>query len=147
VDANGLLTVSAREQRSGKEAKVTVQPSHGLTDDEVEKLVLESIEHARADFIGRRFIELINKTDTTIRHTEKGLADAGMLLTDDQRKRIGAALTEARNAMQRNDLDQLQEAADELSAATLPLAELLMNRVVKATLENRQMDQVDPEEP
>src|SRR5437588_8912824 len=61
VDANGLLTVSAKEQRSGKEMKVTVQPSHGLTQDEVENRVLESVEHARADFQARRFIELKNK--------------------------------------------------------------------------------------
>src|SRR5947209_8443564 len=63
VDANGLLTVSAREQRSGKEAKVTVQATHGLSQDEVERMVLESVEHAREDFHARRFIELKNKAD------------------------------------------------------------------------------------
>jgi Fe-S protein assembly chaperone HscA len=145
VDANGLLTVTAREQRSGKEAKVTVQPSHGLTDAEVEKFVLESVEHARADFSARRFIELRNKTDATIRHTEKALAEAGTLLTDAQRHRIDEALEGAGNAMQGNDVDRLQEAADQLGAATLPLAELIMNRVVKATLQDRQMEQVNPE--
>jgi molecular chaperone DnaK (HSP70) len=145
VDANGLLTVTAREQRSGKEAKVTVQPSHGLTDAEVENLVLESIEHARTDFTARRFIELKNKTDTTIRHTEKALAEAGGLLTDVQRQRIDLALTGARNAMQRSDVDLLQETADELGAATLPLAEFIMNRVVKKTLQDKHMDDVNPE--
>ena len=50
VDANGLLTVSAKEQRSGQEMTVTVQPSHGLSQDEVERLVLESVEHAHDDF-------------------------------------------------------------------------------------------------
>jgi molecular chaperone DnaK len=145
VDANGMLTVSAREQRSGKEAKVTVQPSHGLTDAEVEKLVLESVEHARADFTARRVIELRNKADATIRHTEKAIAQEA-LLTDDQRRRIDAALAWTRQAMQGDDVDRLQEASDELAGATLPLAEIMMNLVLKATLENRQMDQVDPEE-
>jgi Fe-S protein assembly chaperone HscA len=145
VDANGLLTVTAREQRSGQEAKVTVQPSHGLTDAEVEKLVLESIEHARADFTARRFIELKNKTDATIRHTEKALVEAGLVLSGAQRRRIDEALAAARHAIQGSDVDRLQEAADELSAATLPLAELIMNRVVKATLQDRQLEQVNPE--
>src|SRR5439155_6453053 len=93
VDANGLLTVSAREQRSGKEAKVTVQPSHGLTDAEVEQLVLDSIEHARTDFTARRFIELKNKADVTVRHTEKALADSGDQLSKAERQRIEEALT------------------------------------------------------
>jgi Fe-S protein assembly chaperone HscA len=144
VDANGLLTVTAREQRSGKEATVTVQPSHGLTDAEVEKLVLESVEHARADFTARRLIELRNKTDATLRHTEKGLGEAGNQLTDDQRRRIVAALAWTRQAIQGDDVDRLQEAADELAAATLPLAEIIMNRVVKATLQERKMEDVTP---
>jgi Fe-S protein assembly chaperone HscA len=145
VDANGLLTVSAREQRSGKEAHVTVQPSHGLTDAEVERLVLESVEHARADFSARRFIELKNKTDATIRHTEKALVEAGSHLSGAQRQRIGETLTEARDAMQGSDVDSLQRAADDLGAATLPLAELVMNRVVQATLQDKRMEEVQPE--
>jgi molecular chaperone DnaK (HSP70) len=145
VDANGLLTVTAREQRSGKEAKVMVQPSHGLTDAEVENLVLESIEHARTDFAARRFIELKNKTDAAIRHTEKALTEAGGLLTDAHRQRIDLALTGARNAMQGNNVDLLQEASDELGAATLPLAELIMNRVVKKTLQDKRMEEIKPE--
>jgi molecular chaperone DnaK (HSP70) len=145
VDANGLLTVSAREQRSGKEAHVTVQPSHGLTDSEVEKLVLESVEHARADFTARRFIELKNKTDADIRHTEKVLAEAGALLNGAQRLRIGETLSEARLAMQGSEVEALQRAADELGVATLPLAELIMNRVAKAALQDRRMEEVQPE--
>src|SRR5260370_30158323 len=77
VDANGILTVTAKEQRSGKEASVTVQPSHGLTNDEVERLVLESVDHAHEDFAARRFIELKTKADADLRHTEKALGQAG----------------------------------------------------------------------
>src|SRR5439155_26931737 len=100
VDANGLLTVTAKEQRSGQEAKVTVQPSHGLSNDEVEKLVLESVEHARTDFTARRLIELRNKADAEARHTEKGLASQGTRLSDAQRQRIEAALAVVRERIQ-----------------------------------------------
>src|SRR5437879_3200479 len=145
VDANGLLTVTAKEQRSGKEAKVTVQPCHGLTDDEVERLVLESIEHARADFGTRRLIELRNKADAEVRHTEKALAAQGANLAAEQRQRVEAAVTRTRQVIQGDDVDRLQEAADELASATAPLAELMMNAVVRSTLEGKKMEEVDPE--
>jgi Fe-S protein assembly chaperone HscA len=144
VDANGLLTVTAREQRSGQELKVTVQPSHGLSGDEVEKMVLESIEHAREDFGARRFIELKNKADADLRHTEKGLAAEGGNLSADERQWIDAAITRTRSAMQGDSGDQLQEALDELNKATLPLAERLMNNVVRSTLKDRAMAEVNP---
>src|SRR5262245_17299264 len=146
VDANGLLTVTAKEQRSGKEAKVTVQPSHGMTDEEVERLVLESVEHARADFSARRLIELRNKADAEVGHTEKALAAQGMNLPAEQRQRIEAAVTWARQAIAGDDVDRLQEAVDELASATAPLAERMMNAVVRSTLEGKKMEEVNPEE-
>src|SRR5207249_3225047 len=120
VDANGLLTVSAREQRSGKEAKVTVQPSHGLTNDEVEKMVLDSVDHARADFHARRMIELKNKADADLRHTEKALAAEGTSLSLEQRQSIEKAKEKVRAAMQGDNGDALHTALDELNQATLP---------------------------
>jgi Fe-S protein assembly chaperone HscA len=137
VDANGMLTVSAREQRSGKEAKVTVQPSHGLSEDEVERLVLESIENARADFQARRFIELKNKADADLRHTDKHLSEPGVTLSPEQRQRIDAAAAMTRTAMKGSDGDALQRALDELNAATNPLAEQLMNAVVRSALRGK----------
>jgi molecular chaperone DnaK (HSP70) len=143
VDANGMLTVSAREQRSGKEAKVTVQPGHGLSEEEVERLVLESIENARADFQARRFIELKNKADADLRHTEKSLGAEGISLTPDERERIAAAAALTRQAMQGTSDDALQQALDGLNAATLPLAEQLMNAVVRSTLRDKEPGAVD----
>jgi Fe-S protein assembly chaperone HscA len=143
VDANGLLTVSAREQRSGQEATVTVQPSHGLSQDEVERLVLDSVAHAREDFHARRFIELRNKADGDLRHTEKGLAASNVQLTPEQRQRIEIAAARTRTAMQGSDGDALQQALDELNAATLPLAEQLMNAVVKSTLAGKAAGELD----
>ncbi|MBI1918145.1 MAG: Fe-S protein assembly chaperone HscA [Planctomycetes bacterium] len=145
VDANGLFTVTAKEQRSGQEAKVTVQPSHGMTDDEVERLVLESIEHARADFSARRLIELRNKADAEVRHTEKALATQAANLPAEQRQRVEAAVTRTRQAIAGDDVDRLQEAVDELASATAPLAEMMMNAVVRATLEGKKMEEVNPE--
>jgi molecular chaperone DnaK len=143
VDANGLLTVSAKEQRSGQEAKVTVQPSHGLTADEVEKMVLESIEHAREDFNARRFIELKTKAQSDLRHTDKGLAAEGAQLPAEERKRIDAAIAWTRQALQGDSPDRLHEALDELNKATMLLAERMMNAVTLAVLKDRKAEDLD----
>jgi molecular chaperone DnaK (HSP70) len=137
VDANGLLTVSAKEQRSGQEMTVTVQPAHGLNEEEVERLVLESVEHAHADFTARRLIELKNKADGELRFTEKGLADAGGQIDVAERQRVEAAVAAVRAAKEANDPDRLQAALDGLAAATQPLAERMMNAVTSALAKGR----------
>lgn len=134
VDQNGILTVSATEQRSGARAQVTVQPAHGLTSDEVEKLVTESIEHAHDDFTARRLIELRNKAEADIRHTEKALAQAGDRLSQEQRGAIASATTALRAAVAGTDQAVLQRAIDAFAAATNPLATLLMNDVLRKSL-------------
>jgi molecular chaperone DnaK len=134
VDANGLLTVSAKEQRSGQEMAVTVQPAHGLSQDEVERLVLDSVEHAHADFTARRLIELKNKADAELRHTERGLAAAGSEIDAGERQQVEATVAAVRAAKDGIDPDTLQAALDGLAKATQPLAERMMNAVLKATL-------------
>ncbi|HXD85992.1 MAG TPA: Hsp70 family protein, partial [Urbifossiella sp.] len=134
VDQNGQLTVSAKELRSGAHAQVTVQPAHGLTNAEVEQLVNDSIENAREDFAARRFIELKNKAEADLRHTEKALAQAGNRLSASERTAIDGADGALRSAIAGSDLGTLQKAIDAFAAATNPLATSLMNEVVKQSL-------------
>jgi Fe-S protein assembly chaperone HscA len=145
VDANGLLTVTAKEQRSGQEAAVEVKAAHGLSPDEVERLVLESVEHAHEDFTTRRFIELKNKADADRRHTAKALALVGSELTDAQRARIDRATAALEAAAAGSDGDALQRASDEFNAATTPLAELQMNAAARAVLSGKTESQIDPD--
>jgi len=142
VDANGLLTVAAKEQRSGQAATVNVQP--GQSRDEVENLVLESVEHAHADFAARRFIELKNKATTDLRHTENGLRHKGHELSESQRQVIDEAAIAARAAMADTDVDALQRAVARLGEATNPLAMILFNAAANDALRGQQMDDVDP---
>ena len=72
IDANGILHVSAREQRSGKEAEIQVQPSYGLTDEQVEGMILDSFDNAEEDFRRRQLIEARNETATILAALEKG---------------------------------------------------------------------------
>jgi len=145
IDADGLLTVAAKEQRSGQEMTVTVQPAHGLSKEEVERLVLDSVEHAHEDFTARRLIELKNKAEGELRHTEKGLVSAGEELTAVQRQAIERAVAAVRSAIGGEDGNRLQAAVDQLAAATQPLAELMMNTVLTATLKGHTPGDVGPD--
>lgn len=142
VDSNGILTVSAKEQRSGREASVEVKAAHGLSQDEVERLVLESVEHAHEDFTARRFIELKNKADADLRHTAKGLAVAGQDLTPEQKATIDRVTAELKSALEGKDVDALQRATDRFNQATTPLAELLMNAAARALLEGKREEDI-----
>ncbi|MBY0513266.1 MAG: Hsp70 family protein, partial [Gemmataceae bacterium] len=145
VDQNGLLTVSAKEQRSGAAATVTIQPAHGLTRDEVEALVSESIEHAHEDFTARQLIELRNKAEADLRHTDKALAEAGHRLTPEQRQHIDAAASILRAVLAGSDLPALKRGLDAFGRAANPLAELRMNDVVRKALGGEDPDALNPD--
>jgi Fe-S protein assembly chaperone HscA len=143
VNQDGMLTVTAKEERSGAQAQVTVRPAHGLSRAEVEELVTESIEHAEADFTTRRLIELRNKAAGDIRHTEKALDQAGEKLTAQQQEQIATAMTELNTAMGGDDLGALQRALDTFGAATNPLAHLIMNEVLRKAIGGEDPNKLD----
>jgi molecular chaperone DnaK (HSP70) len=123
---------------------VTVQAAHGLTPDEVEALVTESIENAEADFTARRLIELRNKAEGDLRHADKALGSAGTKLTPEERAAIDTAAAGLRAAVGGADLAALQHAIDAFAAATNPLATLVMNEVVKQALGGEKPDDLNP---
>src|ERR1051326_8461105 len=89
IDANGILHVTAREQRSGKEAEISVQPSYGLTDEQVEGMILDSFDYAEEDFRQRQLIEARNEANTILTALDKGkLSPAWNQITSDEKKRI-----------------------------------------------------------
>ena len=137
VDANGLLKVSAVEKRSGSKASVEVKASHGLSDDEVEKLVLESVEHAPADFAARRFVELKAKADADLRHSDRALERLSDAITKEERGRVETTTTALKTAMAGSSVEELQKCAAAFADATAPLAERLMNATVKSLLEGK----------
>ena len=133
IDANGILHVSAREQRSGKEAEIEVQPSYGLTDEQVESMILDSFDSAEEDFRQRQVIEARNEAGTIIAALEKGKrSPAWGQLTSDEKKRI-AKLEKALNAVQgEDDYQAIRTAIDALNQGTMRLAELMMDSAVSA---------------
>jgi Fe-S protein assembly chaperone HscA len=151
IDANGILSVSARELRTNIEQAIEVKPSYGLTDEEVERMLLESFEHAQDDVDARLLIEARNEAETIVNATEKTLrrpdfrtiADAE--LGEGEVARIEAGLAELKAAMTSDDRERVQAAATRLNEATRHLAEVMMNWTVKAALAGRTADEVQAE--
>jgi molecular chaperone DnaK len=144
IDANGILSVSAREQRSGKESEIQVQPSYGLTDEQVESMILDSFDSAEEDFRQRQVIEARNEAATILSALEKGRqSPAWGALTSDEKKKI-ARLEKGLNAAKfEDDYQAIRKAIDALNQGTMRLAELMMDSAVSTALKGKRMDEAD----
>jgi len=142
LDANGMLTVTAKEETTGQSASIDVQPMHGLTDGEVEVMLSESYEHAQADFDARRVADLRTEIGMMIRATERALGQAGDALDRETRMEIEETVALARSRSEDGGLDEVQAARDRLEQSTLPLAALLMDSVAKTALTGKKMGDV-----
>jgi molecular chaperone DnaK len=145
LDANAMLTVTAVERRSGQQARVEVRAAHGLTEDDIERLVLESVEHAHEDFSARRLIEYRNKAEGDLRHAEKALELVGEQLTPMERGAIDAATLALRAAIAGENADILQHAVKVFGDATAPLAEKQFNSTLKKMFSGKREDELRSE--
>lgn len=133
VDADGLLTVRAVEQRTGKEAAIKVVPSFGLTRDEVRRMMHESIEHAHEDMAARERIELRNKALAMVRGTERALEQAD--LPPDQTWSVRKATRQLAQALADDvPTEQLARAIDHLSHLTAQIADDVISAAVQRAL-------------
>src|SRR5580700_1890345 len=147
LDANGILHVSAREARSGKESEIEVQPSYGLTDEQVEGMILESFDYAEEDFRQRQVIESRNEAKTILAALQKAKdGPAWGQITNEEQRRI-AKLEKALNGVKKgDDYAAIRKAIDELNQGTMRLAELMMDSAVSTALKGKRMDEADPGE-
>jgi molecular chaperone DnaK (HSP70) len=148
IDANGILSVTARELRTDIEQTIEVKPSYGLTDDEVERMLLESFDNAEADWAARLIIDARNEAETVIQATEKSLRApdfvelAGTELAPAEHERILSALADLKAALNGSDREAIQLKTHALNDATRHLAEVMMNRSVHAALSGKNIDQL-----
>ena len=144
IDANGILHVTAREQRSGKEAEISVQPSYGLTDEQVEGMILDSFDYAEEDFRQRQLIEARNEANTILTALGKGRDNPGWhQLTSNERKQIDKLEAALRTVMKGDDYQGIRKAIDALNQGTTRLAELMMDTAVTSVLKGKSMDAAD----
>jgi molecular chaperone DnaK len=148
IDANGILSVTARELRTDLEQTIEVKPSYGLTDEEVERMLLDSFEHAEADFAARLLIEARNEAETVIKATEKSLRASEFAAIEradfapGERQKIESVLAGLKMVLNANDRETIQKWTQALNDVTRHLAEVMMNRSVQAALAGKNVDEI-----
>jgi len=146
IDADGILSVSAQEQRTSKYQSIEVKPTYGLTDEQVEQMILESFEYAEADIEARLLIEARNEAETVLNATMKGVADEQYSnLSEEEKTEIAAANKNLREVMKGNDHPAVRGAIERLSNATMHLAELIMNAAIAKALKDKRVREIENE--
>jgi molecular chaperone DnaK (HSP70) len=143
IDASGILQVGDKDLRTGEQHSIEVQPSYGINDSEIERMLEESIEYAEQDFAERQVIEARTESESILTATAKALANpqaAG--LSAGERAKIDASVAALQESVAGTDYKLIRKRIDDLNHATEHLAELLMNSAVSTALEGRKLAEV-----
>lgn len=144
VDADGLLTVSAREESTGVQAHIAVQPSYGLNDSEIADMLRASLDHAAADRDARALAEAKLEGQQLLAATQSALAADGDLLTPEERTAIDRHCTDLSHTLQTaGDTVTVYHATEALAHATEEFAARRMNRSIRAALSGKKIDELD----
>ena len=140
IDANGILHVSAREQRSGKEAEIEVKPTYGLTDEQVETMILASFDHAEEDIEARQAIEAKNEAETILSAVEKGKSHAAWeLLTSNEMGEIEVEIRRLQESLNGGNYKSIRQGIERLDKATRRFAEVMMDTEVMGAMKGQTM--------
>jgi molecular chaperone DnaK len=141
IDANGILQVSAREQRSGTESQIEVKPTYGLTDEQVEGMILDSFDNAESDFHARQLIEARLEADTILAAVAKAKSHiAWTYITEHEKTAIEAARERLIAIQPTGDLAAVRAATTDLNLATTNLAEKMMDSAVSGAMRGKTME-------
>jgi molecular chaperone DnaK len=141
IDANGILQVGAKDLRTGEQHSIEVQPSYGISDSEIERMLEESIEYAEQDFAERQAIEARTEAETILAATAKALANPqSSSLAAEERGKIDTAVAAVRESISGSDYRMMRKKIDELNEATQHLAEVMMNSAVNSVLQGKKLD-------
>jgi molecular chaperone HscA len=143
VDADGLLSVHAREERTGKEQTVTVRPSYGLDDETVEQMLLDAIDHGEEDLAARRLAEARVEASRVVSSTRKSIEADHDLLEPGEEEKILAAIAALEGAVNGTEPRRVTLAIDDLDAATKDFAGRRMNRAIARAIEGQSLDAIE----
>ena len=132
IDANGILSVSAKDKGTGKEQSIKIQASSGLSDEEIERMKKEAEENASADAKKKEDAEVINKADGLIFQTEKQLKEFGDKLSEDKKSGIETALAELKTAYETRNVEEIKPKTEALDAAWMAASEELYKAQAEA---------------
>jgi molecular chaperone DnaK len=142
VDANGILSVTASDMRTGRERSIEVKPSYGITDEEIERMLEESFDHAEDDIMQRQLLESRVDADAILHATRQSLATHGSRLEPGEGERIEAAVAALQTARDGTDHIRIREAYDTLSTTTEPFAQRIMDAAIHDAVTGRPLEDI-----
>jgi molecular chaperone DnaK len=125
IDANGIVSVSAKDKGTGKEQKIQIQASGGLSDEEIEKMVKDADANKEEDKKKRESVEVRNQADTLIHSTEKNLKEHGAKVSDAEKKAIEDASSNLKEAIKGTDIEDIKKKTETLVQASMKLGEAI----------------------
>ncbi|MCY1530133.1 Chaperone protein HscA [compost metagenome] len=141
LNADGILTVQAIELRSGVKQEIDVIPSYGLSDDTVERMLIDSIEHAQSDVSQRMLIEARSEGEQLVYTAERFISKNTTILTEEEISSTQLYIEALKTALTENDKDVILKKADELNEFTRPFAERLMDMAVGQAMKGKRIDE------
>jgi len=142
IDANGILNVMAADEETGRGHMVDVKPSYGLTDEEIERMLEEAIDHGEDDIAERLLITARNAAEQIIAAVRKQLHDYTRLVTPVERTEIEALMGRVEAARHGADREQIENLVEELNQLTTPFAERIMDEAIKLALEKKTVEEL-----
>ena len=139
INADGILTVKAKELRSGVEQSIEVKPQYGLTDAEVERMLLESITHAKEDIKARALVEARTEGEQLLQTTENFIAKHGSILTQQEMLATAEAMQSLQLALTMEDKDLIHQRIEALNEISRPYAERAMDQAVSGALKGQRI--------
>ncbi len=133
IDANGIVHVSAKDMATGKEQKIRIESSSGLSEDEINNMVNEAEAHAEEDKKEKEKVEVTNEADAMIYSTEKSLKEYGDKVSEDDKSKIESALAELKTSVQGGDLEDIKAKVEALKQASYKLAEEMYKNASQST--------------
>ena len=140
IDANGIVAVSATDKATGKEQKITIEASGGLSDDEIEDMIKEAESNAEEDKQKREFVEAKNQGEALIHSTEKALKDAEEKLTEEEKNAVEDAIKSLKDVIDGDDLNSIQEKSAGLSQEAMKIGEKLYQQEQENNQQNEAGD-------
>ena len=142
INADGILNVKAKELRSGLEQSIAVKPQYGLTDEEVEKMLMDSIKHAKEDIAARSLVEARTEAVQLIDTTEKFLEKNKSLLTVSEMQTTRSSINELKNALQSADKNIIHQKTETLNEISRPYAERVLDEAISKTMSGKNINDV-----
>ena len=133
IDANGIVSVSAKDKGTGKEQKIQIQASGGLSEEEIQKMVKDAEANKETDKKKRETVDARNQADTMIHSTEKNLKEHGSKITEAEKKSIETAIADLRNALKGTDAEEVKKKTQSLIQASMKLGEAVYKSQQKTT--------------